>query len=525
MSYINSHDLNIGKECLDNWDNSHAIRELIANAIDAHTGSKIEKSIVIRQNKNNYEIIDYGRGIIQDDFIQKTNKIKTSNTNFIGQFGIGLKDSLGVLCKNDININIFTKQYKFKPRYDEKKGTTTHTLLIDVSNNTEKNINYGTKIVLCGIDKKDIENAKDYFIDYTTKKYEILYNSDECIYKFDNKQMIFINGMRTSKTSDTYFSYNITKTKDLQKYFNRDRDDKDWKLFKKNIQNILENIDIFNKDITKDNLVKDIIKILGEKTLKEFDKIDIIRNLLKKFNDSNKYIFIDIKDKNKIKNKKYTNKIKESKRTIIFLGEGVKKKINHCIKGEKIKNIKELIDSSKIFGDNATPLFTLSDKSMFPPSKKDEFVKKIRELLTILKNDLNINIPEKVENTLTNIEILDDDNDNDNGNNNEVEEKNSDNDSDSDNDNDSDSNDEEDGYDGDDNTKDYIFEDDTFKIKSYLINDNEKKSELKAIILSHIWENIQPNERIEFIKKTITDKDAGFSWNSIIDAAKKKLSI
>jgi DNA gyrase/topoisomerase IV subunit B len=78
MSYTNKLDLNIGKDCLDNWDISHAIRELIANAIDEHTESKIKKPIVIRQNRNNYEIIDYGRGIKQQDFIHKTNKIKTS---------------------------------------------------------------------------------------------------------------------------------------------------------------------------------------------------------------------------------------------------------------------------------------------------------------------------------------------------------------------------------------------------------------------------------------------------------------
>jgi hypothetical protein len=34
---------------------------------------------------------------------------------------------------------------------------------------------------------KDIEKAKNYFIDYTSNKYDILYDSDESIYKFDKK--------------------------------------------------------------------------------------------------------------------------------------------------------------------------------------------------------------------------------------------------------------------------------------------------------------------------------------------------
>ena len=523
MSYENVLDLNIGQECLDNWNNHNAIRELIANGIDEHTTSKIKKPIVIRQNKNNYEIIDYGRGLTQDDFIHKTNKTKTSGTGYIGQFGIGLKDSLGVLCKNDIDIIIFTKQYKFEPEYIEKKGTSSYTLHINVSDNTEKDINYGTKIVLYGIDKKDIDNAKKYFIDYTTEKYDMLYESNQSnqsnqsIFKFDKKQLIFVNGMRTCETSELYFSYNIKKSKELQKHFDRDRGDKDYKIFKKYIQGILEKMEIFNDDSDeniKKNLIKEIIKILGEKKLKEFDQIDIIKNILKQFNDSEKYIFIDICDKNKIKKKKYSDKIKESKRTIIFLGEGIKKKINKCIKEDKIKNIRELIDP-KILGDDEKALFTLSHPSMFPPSKKNELVKKIEELLTTLKNDLDIDIPEKIEKTLTNIEILDEDDIiNDDNDDNDIDD-NIDNVDNTDEDNtDSESEPEDDNVD-----KNYIFEDNTFKIKSFLINNDDKKSELKAIILSYILENINQNERIEFIKHYITDKQ-GSSW-SILNIFKK----
>ena len=33
----NTIDLNIGVQCLDNWEIYHAVRELIANAFDEHT--------------------------------------------------------------------------------------------------------------------------------------------------------------------------------------------------------------------------------------------------------------------------------------------------------------------------------------------------------------------------------------------------------------------------------------------------------------------------------------------------------
>ena len=41
--------------------------------------------------------------------------------------------------------------------------------------------------------------------------------------------------MKTCETSELYFSYNIKKSKELQKHFDRDRGDKDYKIFKKYI--------------------------------------------------------------------------------------------------------------------------------------------------------------------------------------------------------------------------------------------------------------------------------------------------
>ena len=555
MSYNNTLDLNIGRRCLDNWHSHHAVRELIANAIDEHTFSKIKKPIEIKSNQRTFEIIDFGRGLRQDHFIVQTNNTKMSNTNYIGQFGIGLKDSLGVLCRDNISVTIFTKEYKFKPEYKNKLETNRDTLHINVTKNTEKNINYGTKIVL-DIDKRSIEKAKNYFLDYSSVKYDTLYKSYkscDAILQYDKKQIIYVNGMKTCETSDLYFSYNIKKTTDLLIHFNRDRGDKNiyYQIFKKKIHEILENIDIFPEDTIEDKSINklrnNIIEILQKKKLKEFNKKSIIIDLLKQFNNTDKYIFIDIKDKEKIKNKKYRNKIKELNRTILFLSDGVKNKLNNGAGINKIKNIKELCNFK--INNYDKKLFTLESPEMFPPSVKIELIKRITELLNSIKEELHINIPKKVENILINIEIIDaednnDDNDNDTDTDNENEnendknenenDKNGGNDNNDENDNNNDNVDNDDNYNScDDNSdtdnnsnnipannseddldmrnddKEYYFDDDTFKIKLSLLNDDTRKNELKAIIFSYILENIKSNERIKILKGLITNSSSG----------------
>ena len=59
MPRNNTIDLNIGTQCLDNWENHDACRELIANAMDEHIISKITQPISINHSRNKCEIIDY----------------------------------------------------------------------------------------------------------------------------------------------------------------------------------------------------------------------------------------------------------------------------------------------------------------------------------------------------------------------------------------------------------------------------------------------------------------------------------
>ena len=75
-------DLNIEK-ILEDWEVHHAIREIIANALDEQllTGSK--NIDIFRDAQGKWHIRDYGRGLKYQHLTQKENKEKLCNPNII----------------------------------------------------------------------------------------------------------------------------------------------------------------------------------------------------------------------------------------------------------------------------------------------------------------------------------------------------------------------------------------------------------------------------------------------------------
>lgn len=74
IKYMKKFDLNIEK-ILENWDIHHAIREIIANALDEQIISNSQE-IKIFNEDNEWHIRDYGRGITYEHFTQNENKEK-----------------------------------------------------------------------------------------------------------------------------------------------------------------------------------------------------------------------------------------------------------------------------------------------------------------------------------------------------------------------------------------------------------------------------------------------------------------
>ena len=98
-------DLNIEK-VLEDWETYHAVREVIANALDEQLLTKTKDIEIFQDKQGLWHIRDFGRGLNHEHFTQKENEEKFHHPNLIGKFGVGLKDALAVFDRRGVKAHI-----------------------------------------------------------------------------------------------------------------------------------------------------------------------------------------------------------------------------------------------------------------------------------------------------------------------------------------------------------------------------------------------------------------------------------
>src|ERR1035437_1433070 len=158
-------DLNIEK-ILENWETFHAIREIIANALDEQLLTNT-KDVEITKEDNTWHIRDYGRGLKYTNLTQNENQEKLSNPNVIGKFGIGLKDALATFDRKGISVLIKSKHGDITLSKTSKQGfSDIITLHANIDIATEEDF-IGSKFILVGVTDEDIRLAKDLFLKFS----------------------------------------------------------------------------------------------------------------------------------------------------------------------------------------------------------------------------------------------------------------------------------------------------------------------------------------------------------------------
>lgn len=222
-SELKEFDLNIEK-ILESWEVHHAIREIIANALDEQILTDT-REISIKKDENGYwHIIDSGRGLNYHHLTQNENEEKLNNDKLIGRFGIGLKDALATLYRHGIKVKIMSKYGIITLKETSKVGfDDIVTLHAEIASPDDLN-RTGTDFCLYGCTDKDIEQAKDLFLKFSDGV--VLENTryGQVIRKKENEANIYINGVKVAEEPHFLFSYNITSlTKALKKALNRER--------------------------------------------------------------------------------------------------------------------------------------------------------------------------------------------------------------------------------------------------------------------------------------------------------------
>lgn len=217
-------DLNIDK-ILENWDTEHAIREIIANALDEQLISRTQDVKIEKRGESIWSIRDFGRGIKYEHFVQNESLEKLNAKGVIGKFGIGLKDALATFDRKGIRVKIFSRYGDIRIERLNKGGFDDIITLHAIIEEPSRPMMVGTEFLLSGVSDSDIEKAKSFFLIFAN--FSVLESTkvgDIIERNADLPAYIYVNGVKIASEENFLFSYNITTLcSALRKALNRER--------------------------------------------------------------------------------------------------------------------------------------------------------------------------------------------------------------------------------------------------------------------------------------------------------------
>lgn len=217
-------DLNI-ERVLENWTVAHAVREVIANALDEAALTGTREPQISRDRNGTWHVRDFGRGLRYEHLTQNENAEKLANPEkVVGKFGVGLKDALATFDRRRIGVRIRSRFGDITIAKRHKHGFQDITTLHAVIEPPGDPDMQGTDVELTGASDADVDAAKALFRHYAGD--EVL---EETSYGVILKRpkvaaRIYVNGLRVAEESNYLFSYDITSpTKALRAALNRER--------------------------------------------------------------------------------------------------------------------------------------------------------------------------------------------------------------------------------------------------------------------------------------------------------------
>lgn len=215
-------DLNI-ERILEHWKPQHAVRELIANALDETLISGCAPP-EIRKDGKHWLIRDFGRGLRYEHLTQNVSDEKKKHKGVIGYFGIGLKDAFGALNRAGVAVQIASPHGVMTVRSLAKHGfADIKTLHAEIE--AAPSSMAGTEVRLSGIADSEVKAAREMFLVFNgdaeleaTRYGRVLRRGA------DEDASIYVNGLRVAREPDFLFSYDITSlTEAMRRALNRER--------------------------------------------------------------------------------------------------------------------------------------------------------------------------------------------------------------------------------------------------------------------------------------------------------------
>jgi len=217
-------DLNVEK-VLEHWTPAHALREVIANALDEHALiGRPDRPSVVKDGAGVWHVRDHGRGLRYHHLTQNESDEKRASDVVVGQFGVGLKDALATLRRNGIGVRISSPHGTISLTEQAKHGfddvVTLHAV-VDAPTVID-----GTDVAVAGISDADVAEALGFFLVFDTSV-EVL--EDTSVGQVlarpgDAPRSVYVRGVRVADDDGLLFSYNVTKVDaKLRRALNRER--------------------------------------------------------------------------------------------------------------------------------------------------------------------------------------------------------------------------------------------------------------------------------------------------------------
>ncbi|MEO8219018.1 MAG: ATP-binding protein, partial [Acidobacteriota bacterium] len=216
-------DLNI-QEVLENWEVEHALREIIANALDEQVISNSREINLESDANGDWHVRDFGRGLRIEHFTLNENKEKLkAPAGVIGRFGAGLKDALATLHRRNVDCLIRSSAGTYRLGREHKAGfadiVTLHIEYDDTPNDMQ-----GTEFIMRGVTPEKMARAKTLFLKFAGE--DVLESTpyDQILRRPAGMARVYILGVVASEEPNFLFSYNVSSLTDSMKSkLNRER--------------------------------------------------------------------------------------------------------------------------------------------------------------------------------------------------------------------------------------------------------------------------------------------------------------
>lgn len=323
---------------LENWEIYHALREIIANALDEQFLTDTQDIDIFQDKKGNWHIKDFGRGIKPEDFTRKEDGETNSSPNLIGNLGAGLKNALAIFNRNNIKVVIKSRYglYTIGKSAREHMKQVITLICIFASQNTSF---LGTEFILTGISDKDMERARNLFLKYT--KTFVMDNTPagQILKKNTDQAAIYVRGVKVAEEANFLFSYNITLTdSNILKDLYREQPNIARNAYVDSIRNIL--VSSSNQKIAK-ALLKDLSYYEQGTNHDELRWLDVQVNAIKIVNSFSKVIFLTPEDQENFA--EFMDKARQDGYDFIPIPSILKRRIQHTqdVTGAPIRNFEE----------------------------------------------------------------------------------------------------------------------------------------------------------------------------------------